>query len=234
MIKVRKLTAKGLIEANRFLENLKEDNLLSVPESILQDDELTELVNTTTTIAVCEFPNRYEFGSYLVNTLGEVIDQEGLQQNAGFWTWICMLYFDQICPIKKDSASREIRDNVHYIYDPKNRGFYRNAAFASYSLVRAHGPTASSVLLGMDTFGEAAENWLGRQRLRENKALFETFVRLYMDKSNKLKYGARGRGAGSINRLGIVLRQYSKTYDVSYLTGSEIYDLLPPEFDRFR
>jgi hypothetical protein len=105
-----------------------------------------------------------------------------------------------------------------------------------------HGQRSTALLAGaVDTHGEASEQILAREKLRNNRALFEAIDRLYVSRGEELpggwglKRGARSKNKpGTMRRLGKVLRQFDLTYDLYGMSGPQIYDLLPKEFNKFK
>lgn len=101
-----------------------------------------------------------------------------------------------------------------------------------------HGENARPLLAGKLTAGgEAAEAMASRQHLFGNRPLFEALDKLYVAESDdgwEVKRGARGKGGGSMRRLGKVMRQYDLTYDFYDMTGDQILNVLPSEFDKYK
>lgn len=83
-------------------------------------------------------------------------------------------------------------------------------------------------------FGELEEQFLSRQEIATNKGIIEAAIVLYWDEENKnIKRGARNKsGPGIIRRFTKnIIPQFQMTYDLNSMSGEEILNLLPSEFN---
>ena len=204
---------------------------LSPPHHLLGDPT----TSTETTLAVelddgRHFGDKMEFGRYLARQLEPLQFSGQFERDAGLWSWIALLYFDQIClPGSKPKARHR------YIFSQDYRYQYRHLVRSPCLAYLFHGENAQVVLQGhLYTHGEASEQLLSRQHIFANRALFRAMNLLYLGPDKRRKRGVSGNGRGSLRRLGKVLRQFDLTYDFQEMEPAQILELLPPEFDRFR
>ncbi len=86
--------------------------------------------------------------------------------------------------------------------------------------------------------GEMIEQIASRLEYISCRAVLEALDRLYLDDTRdveRLKPGATSRTrGGALGRFITFLEQIAMTYDLYGMTGENILDLLPPEFDEWK
>ena len=87
----------------------------------------------------------------------------------------------------------------------------------------------------LDTPGDVVEQLASRQEIVTCPGVMEAVTTLYLDRrTGQLKRGASSKGMpGTARRLPTVLRQFDMTWDLFSLTGAEVLQLLPREFEPF-
>jgi hypothetical protein len=160
-----------------------------------------------------------------------------LEGDTGFWSWLSLYYFESVC-----SPSRGRRDPgklERHVISEKGRARYRHLLASPYLIHKQLRPVyqiGMAVLNGpVHQPGEVVEQLVGCQDLIGNRAVVEAYTALYYDHSEgDNKRGVAGRGRGCASRFGIVLNQFDRTFDLGSMSASQIIDLLPVEFDRYR
>jgi hypothetical protein len=75
-----------------------------------------------------------------------------------------------------------------------------------------------------------------RQSIITNKGLLKAAYLLYFDKKkSKPKFGAIAKNKpGTVYRFIDIIQQLDLNYDLYSMTGEEVLELLPPEFDKWK
>ena len=229
---VRCLNEKGIKEFSRYLENGAKG---IPPFNILSSSETSEDLPWPVSIEHNNFSDRFEFGNYLKDAFKDC-DQQAISHRKGLWSWLGLYYFDSICPLDT-AGDRKVYKAYSYILSGEFRHYYRHFIRTPYILVRDHGMN-SRVLLRAPLFkrGELIEQIASRQNIVGRKSVMEAIDQLYYDlKTDKPKRGVAGRAKpGTVDRLVGILQQFELTYDLTFINGNQILNLLPAEFARFR
>lgn len=177
--------------------------------------------------------SRWELAVKLFRAFGERTELLA----AGEWSWLSLQLFEMLCP--ETDGRRKVREDARYLLLPEDfRKAHRHLLAGPFLLFMAHQnhPNAIKGLLATrpDAPGEIYEQLASRKFLITSLAVVSVVTRLYLDDSKGgLKRGAGGDGAGTPRRLGDVLQQFDKTYDLQAMTPENLAELLPKEFDRF-
>ena len=88
----------------------------------------------------------------------------------------------------------------------------------------------------MDVRGELVEQFMARQDYLSCDGVVECASRLYLDeKIGQYKKGSAARkSAGCIARYIAWLQQMEQTYDIFAINGSDLFKMLPEEFNKFK
>lgn len=187
-----------------------------------------------------DFPDRYQFGIYL-RTLFRKVDAASIVGDRYLWTSLALFWFDRICPRRADGSRNPSRE-YSYILSNDYRHTYRHLIRTPWFMVTRHDENAKLLLIAprenahpLSVHGEIMEQIGGRQRVLASRPLMDAMNRLYFDmKTGRPRRGLAGRGRGSANRLGIVLRQLELTYDPDEMPDGEFLRILPSEFDHWK
>lgn len=239
MKRIRRHTAQGIEEVERWLDQLKLEGGGSVPSILLDDPRFSEDLPENLQIDEGEqFSSRFEWGVYIEGVLRELPTRR-LAEDPGVWTWLSLALFDQICPVGPN-GKRKLSDRPRYVPSVSDfRTYYRHYLLGPWRIVRAHkdAPVRARVLLMNPLYrpGELAEQISAHQNLVSSGAVLEAASELYLDRAgDKLKRGAGGSGPGSPRRLVAVLDQLFLTFDFQQIGAGPLLKLLPKEFKRFR
>lgn len=236
-MRARRLTTQGLAEMRFFLDKVRAKQTDVVPPQLLIGNETGMDVPGSPTIKHQVFGSRFRFAEWVT----ELIDnthQPGLDRDEGFWAWLSLFFFDEVCPRGKDGV-RKVRAEWRYIPRFDNyRMYYRHLLAGPFTLYRAHAddPMRALALLvqPLSTPGELVEQLASRRELATNPSVIHAATLLYLDpKKSSLKPGAGASGPGGPRRLADVLAQFDRTYDLHSIPGNRIVSMLPAEFDRF-
>lgn len=214
----------------------------SPPEALTADSEYSVPYLNIDIDPQLLFATRFEFGRYLANALDSQNARELLhRRNDGFWDWISVVYFSQL--------GKKTSKYWHYAVTRSGHSgslAYRHLARTAFEMYWRHGE-ASLVMLnvGMDTWGDLAEQLTSRQNVAYHRGYILTANNLYMS-AGRLIRGAAGRvkpkkkrkpgdtsGRGGVARLALAVRRLCRTYDTHVLSTAQMVALLPKEFQSF-
>ena len=232
--KLRCMNENGMNEFRRYLIALRQSQKLPPPWEILSDDTTSELFAIDIEIDRPIFESRFDMGVYLVDKLRH-IDSHVIEHHTGLWSWLALYYFDQLCP-SDTNWERAPRENYTYLLSRDYRHHSRHAIRTTWHFVRLYGEKVRFMFSKPPhERGEIIEQLAARQELAASPGVISAANILYDDAERKtFKRGAAGRKAGSIWRFISVLQQFRLTYDLYDISGEDLTELLPPEFDRFR
>lgn len=179
--------------------------------------------------------SRYEFGVRLVELLGD-LDRREIAYDAGLWTWLAAVYFDQICPVGPDGR-RQPRKPEAYVLS-KARLYFRHLVRTPWYLVSRHGEAGAYLLAARpdDSAPLSRQSYLldqlaARQFIIASPTLIAAARILYVNpRSGQPRRGAGGKGRGSPRHLAVLVNQLALTFDVHTMPVDRFLDLLPTEF----
>lgn len=233
---VRTLNAEGIARFTAYLDALRGGTLGEAPRELLDDAQCTSDLSVQARVDAKPFASRWGMAQHLAERLASLPAQE-VEENAGLWAWLSLLYFDLVCPRQPDRTRKPGRDYRHV----PDFGFmyrYRHLLYGPFAVYRRHRGYAILVLSGPPHHESALyQEITSRQDLLASRGVIEALNELYLDRSRGLpKRGAqRVAGApGTVRRFVRVMQQLDLTYDIYGMSGEAIVQLLPAEFDGWR
>lgn len=238
-MRFRRFTDAGVEAFSRYLHDLRADSKLPVPEGLLTDNALTEMLAPEVSVTPEVFKTRMEFARWLDRTF-EKSDAEAPLLDAGFWTWLTAALFDQVCPTDGNGlrTPREIARFVPVLSNPRLQ--YRHLLYGSTMIYRMHRSdlSAADLLLAtpLDRLNHFFYQLASRRELLGNRGVMATATRLYFDRQRgRGKRGAVTRGQpGTVFRYVKLLNQLDRVLDLGTVPLESLESHLPQEFDRFR
>jgi hypothetical protein len=160
-----------------------------------------------------------------------------VDRNPGFWAWLSLFLFEQVCPPRPDGGRRPGRDYRH-IPEFGYRHRLRHLLYGPYLVYRRHGDL-SRLLLSGPVHSESGlyHEIASRQDLIANTGVIEAAMLLYYDSARSgPRAGAQDAKSrpGTVRRFVRVLQQLDLTYDIYGLSGIQILELLPAEFEAWK
>ena len=232
-MELKRFNDAGIHAFREWLERLRTDPSLQPPYALLEEPAMTEPIEPTIAATPEPFDNRMQFAQWL-HAAATAANTKVPLRDAGFWTWLTLLLFDQVCPL--ENGSRTVRKDPTYIPDPDYRRAYRHLLATAYRIYHLHRDEPSRVRFLLDVplsvFGELTEQFASRQELIGSPGIMSLANHLFTDPdTGELRTGAGGDAAG---RLGKLLNQYMRTWDINLMDPKASARLLPAEFDRFQ
>ena len=233
-MKIRKLNEKGVEQFETYIDNLRRGIDQNFPGFLLESSEFSEKIELDIEVdANRQFESRYELGVYLVDLFKSQPIQTYMG-DQGFWSWLALLWFMQLCPKKKGKMKPSKPYN--YILSRFFRHRPRHAVYMTWQLVNLHGDK-SIFMLGKEpsTRGELTEQLMARQEILYSSSVMELADCLYCDRERKtFKRGVTTRDkGGTVTRLIHLLDQIRLNFDIYSIGSDDLKEMLPKEFDRF-
>jgi hypothetical protein len=237
-MEVRKLTVSGIEQFRNYLLSLRSGSTVAPPYGLLTDPGASELVPGNAKVELVRFDTRLDAAKYLDEALFG-LELDSLEMNVGLWSWLSLYYFDQVCPPGKDLSRKPGRDYRH-ILDSDYRYGHRHLLCGAYLVYTVYGwrEEFGKLMLAtpLPTESQFHHELAARQNFVTNRGILESVQSLYFDrKTAKPKRGSLMKNSpGTLYRFIDVVQQLDLTYDLYSMTGEEVLDLLPSEFDRWR
>ena len=237
MPQLRVLTDEGITQFESYLVRLREDPKVVPPFELLTDPHASASIGKRINIEQRLFASRREAATYLLDALGG-LDRAEIDHNSALWTWLGLLYFDQLCPADGNGA-RRVRSKHRYVLprleDPGHfQHYYRHLLAGAFTTMRLYQGAAKILLCGaIDKYDDFNEQLASRQKFITNSGLIEAVDLMYYDPSlRRPRRGAASnkRKPGTLRRLIDVVDQMDLTYDFYSMTGPQILGILPREF----
>lgn len=230
---IRAFNNAGVEQLRSYLTRLQNGVAEGPPTELLNDAYCTNELAIDLTIASQRFATRFALGHFLYDLL-KPLPAEELDKSTGLWAWLSLFFIDQVNPVARDGLRHPGQDYRH-IPDFSYRYRYRHLLYGPYQVYRRHGPYSIVLLSGLPNSESSLYHEItSRQDLIANRGVIEAALDLYMDrKKGGPKQGCQDPKTppGSVRRFVRVLQQLDVNYDVYGLSGRDIIELLPPEFD---
>ena len=232
---VRALTRPALERFRDFLGRSRAGSVEEPPWVLLEDPAETTELPVTVEVGDERFGDRRSIGDHLCRMFSSMPSAE-LERNPGLWAWLSLYWFEQLCPRRKDGRRRPGNDLRHIPEFGRSR--YHHLLYGPYHVYRQHGPRSVVLLSGpVQESSHLYHAITARQDLIANRSVIEAALLLYVERrTGRLKRGCQPSRPrpGTIRRYINVLQQLDLTFDIYGITGPQLLDLLPPEFDRWR
>ena len=232
---IRGLNEKGIQEFRKLLTDLREGSSRQTPKELLTDPSYSSKIAEKAEVEDRLFSNKLEVAKYLNEAL-QIFPQSQIDQNVGFWSWISLYYFNQVCPVSQ-SGRRIPGQDYRYILDLDYRRYYRHLLAGPYNILRLHSEDAPLLMAGpLYGINKYYEQLSSRQGFITNKGVIEAANLLYFDPENgKPKRGpaVTTRKPGALIRFIDVVQQLDLTHDLYSMSGEDVLALLPAEFDEW-
>lgn len=233
---VRILNEQGIRGFREYLADLRAGSRRDPPDEILTDPWCSAKVQGSVGVEQHVFDSRLDAAKYLIEAL-RPLGRSTVEQNIGLWSWLSLFYFDQVCPVIRNGKRIPGQDYRH-ILDTDSRRYYRHLLVGPYTVFQLHGEGVPVLLCNpLPRPSKFYEELSSRQGFVTNKGVMEAANLLYYDaRQRKAKRGSAvtSRMPGTLFRFIDVVQQLDLTYDLYSMTGQEVLDLLPSEFDEWK
>lgn len=238
-MKLRRLSDLGLERMGHFLDSFTAEVSDIYPESILTDQTTSDTLPADVDIdRNRRFTRRFNAAAYLYERLTPLRTPayQHLERDKGLWAWLALLWFNQLClPDRNGMLRPKERARWIPVLDDARR-YYRHLLLGPYLIYRMHAktPDLAEAVLSSEVHvgtGEVFRTIIETQQFVTSPSVIGLIGRLYYDsKRKRLIRGAGTKGQGGVRRLGNVLSQLDRTYDLHSIRVNELMSLLPQEF----
>jgi hypothetical protein len=237
--KIRQFNEEGIEKFSIYLNQMKSNEINTIPFGFISDKKYSVELNDSPQIDSLIFESKKDMVQYLYPKI-KILKISHLFHRSSLWSWLAAFYLDSICPQKPD-GSRTPGALNRYILDPYSwNRYYRHLIATPIRLFHEiNDKDLSRFYLYSVPFihGDAFEQLAARQEIATVHGVLEAAYQLYWDDENeKPKVNATDKyKPGTLRRFtGSILPQFQLTYDINSMNGSEIVNLLPEEFDKWK
>jgi hypothetical protein len=233
-VKAMRLNQSGQRDFARMVESMRLGQVAKKPQQILNDQYAVAQLTFELEVKEGGFKSRFEIGGHLAEVL-QPFDRSLYIGDRGFWDWLALLWFDDLCPVKTDGTRQRPSAVANYLMSEDYKRRYRHAVFVTWQLVDLHGSDVEFLLFKEPSVrGELTEQFMARQFYLSCNGIVKAAKKLYWDEdTSKLKKGAGSKTHGSARRFVAWMQQLEVTYDLFSMTDQQLLDLIPAEFRRF-
>ena len=236
---IRKFTDKGVEAFRAYLEELRAGSKADPPWDLLTDAKTSQAIKGKGRLMQHAFKSRLDLARYLDEAMAQV-EEHSIETDVRLWSWVSLFYFDHVCPPGNRGKRKPGRDYRH-ILEPGYPYGHRHLIGGAYLVYTVYGwgEHVSELLLYTPAHIESqfSHELATRQSFITNRGIMEAAHRLYFDSSaKKAKRGAQVKknAPGTLYRFIDVIQQLDLNFDLYSMTGNEVLELLPSEFDRWR
>jgi hypothetical protein len=231
---IRRFNELGIEKFRNLLHEVRVGEADGVPDSLVTDGYSCEIINAEIIIERKKFDTKQEIIEYIFSVLSKMQNRNMLY-DVGMWTWLAAFFFDSIWKPSSTKKNNGVGEDARYVLNAEEwNKYYRHLLASPTRLYKELGSLSKIYLVGRpDINGELLENLASRQEVATCRAVIEAAEILYWDKEkNSIKRGVRGKGKGTVRRLaGATILQFQMTYDLNSMSGKELIQLLPNEYE---
>lgn len=239
MKEIRKLNAQGIEKFSKFIEAHQLGQKPPLPYELKRDDQWTiALGRGERDIETIDFTSQWTMARDLLDLFkGAGIKAED-REGPEMWAWLSLVFFEQICPKSQGGNWKPGPLNLWVPSDIWQR-FYRHFLAGPFRIYEMHlsKPELTRSLLNAPPRiqTEIYAQIVASQEIAQSEGVLDVVRLLYWNsETDTLKTGHAGKGAGSVRRFARFMNQISLTWDLNDVSGAELFDLLPAEYDRFK
>jgi hypothetical protein len=245
-IPVRKFTEHGILQFENLLNGF-------IAEKKIEDDKLEKLLFNDLYSSIFEEAepftldtdnNKHKIAKVISESL-KLKEHPELDKDKGLWTWFAALLLRRLVKTdRKDGKLKfsEEKNNSLYIYNPSYNRYYQHLIAFPCLIYSSLGDKGRIFLRGdINERGEIVEQLAAVQEVQRNPGVIEAATILYYDPvTDGIVKGAASKPneerniGGQSRRFREVLKQFLLTYDLNAMNGSQIVELLPKEFNRWK
>lgn len=233
-MKFRRFNDRGLEEFRRQLLAIKADPAAHLSPPLLTDPTLTEPLDPQVEAVPVPFNNRMDFARWLYDASdrGSRIPRS----DPGFWAWLTAALFDQVCPKDHNTGKCKVGSIPRYIPESNDwKRRYRHLLSNPFDIFMLHrdAPSRAIVVLvgSLHKPGELVEQVSARRDFVSCPGTMGLASFLFVDPATQTRrHGASGEVA---RRLGKLMNQYHRTWDLPVVEPGSFSERLPREFRKF-
>ncbi len=126
MAVIRVLTDKGIELFINYIQEIKEGSRALPPIDKLSRVPWSWEFSPRVEVENLSITTRMELGKYLVDLFeANSVDRKDILNNPGMWSWLTLLWFDDLCPVESDGL-RKVREISRYVCSSHYTDYYRH------------------------------------------------------------------------------------------------------------
>ena len=234
--RLRAFTKDGIERFSQYLDEVRAGLIEGVPVELLLDETFSTPLGEVVYVASKILGSKLEAAEYLHSVVKD-LRGSGFY-DVGIWTWLSAFYFESVCPV--EDGLRRPGKNYRHILQPGRDWwhFYRHLLAGPVRTFDFHRERGKLLLYGpVNIQGDWVEQLCSRQEIASNRGVIEAATILYWDEQSKRpkkRAAPSEHRPGTLRRFVDVIQQLELTYDLNSMTGEEVLELLPPEFNAWR
>ena len=111
-MKLRQFNDSGITWFREILQTCRNNPSAIIDRQPLEDDTLTQKIPGSVDVTSQNFKTRGDAGQYLHSLLDPVCSHDDLMTNTGLWSWLSLLFFDSVCPLRENKG-RKVRSDYY-------------------------------------------------------------------------------------------------------------------------
>lgn len=232
----RRFNDKGIAAFAEYLDALRTDPRRPVPVDLLDKATLSEPLNPPIQSEPQAFATRMDFACWL-HDAAKAAGAEIPRKDAGFWAWLSLALFDEVCPADAKGHRKPHSDLRRFIPTIGSAwGDYKHLLAGPYDAFYQHrdypARAMAALIKPLNAPGDMSENICGRAEIVGCKTCMYLATKMFVnDSDNTLKKNASGR---VVRDLGKYINQVSRTFDMPEVKIHAFIRLLPKKFDKFK
>jgi hypothetical protein len=235
-MKIHRMTDRGKQRFIEFLDRLKGETPEPFPQELLTDSTYASSIGGDST-----WLDEFNLNDRLATAKGldkiiRRLELSSAEKDDDFWTWCSAYLFEKLC---KRGPGGKLKPGEIPIWIAEHHNwkrYYRHYLASIWQVYFTHRDKEDELIVllngPVNTPGELWAQIAATQTLITNSSLIDAIYQLYWNAENNTR--KTGAGGNSPRRLTQVLKQFEKTFDFFSMTGEQMIELLPSEFDRFK
>tara|TARA_B100000579_G_scaffold376364_1_gene341801 strand:- start:313 stop:1122 length:810 start_codon:yes stop_codon:yes gene_type:complete len=256
-IEIHQLTMKGVenfceaigllrqyIDDQEKIYKVKQGNIDSKILEILKElpkinsGESKKFNNSPSIDLTLVHPTRFELSKYIFIRLNQFIDKNKLENNIGFWTWLALVYFEDLT-----DSFRNVSAEVNYIPEMgdiklsnQKKKLYEHSIREGFIMYRSFRDESKVYFSkkGVGYMGDFWESTRGLGTIRRNDILHKFILKTYSDPNGSgfARVGSTSQKgkSWSLRRLANAYSNLSVNYAAPLLALEDLENLLGEDF----
>ena len=138
MAAIHVLTDRGMELFRNYILEVKDDPQKPPPTNRLSQKPWSSEFSTHIEVESLSVTTRMQLGKYLVELFQvQGVDRRDILNNPGMWSWLALLWFDNLCPVKSDGL-RKVHDACRYVHSTDYTDYYRHLVASSWDIYYLH------------------------------------------------------------------------------------------------